>query len=96
VIKNADLRCNALGDLTSIFLVKQTQLEYAKFSVHFNIFYLLFTNVGFSIFIVFFFEKIGFFFFQDTIDMTENGGETKMSELFQRRYAYPLIVSILN
>ncbi|AAB70420.1 Similar to Beta integral membrane protein (gb/U43629). EST gb/N37585,gb/T43808,gb/,gb/AA395424 come from this gene [Arabidopsis thaliana] len=31
---------------------------------------------------------------RDTIDMTENGGETKMSELFQRRYAYPLIIGV--
>jgi hypothetical protein len=52
--------------------------------------------LGFQYLLFFFFEKIDLFFFQDTIDMTENGGETKMSELFQRRYAYPLIVSILN
>lgn len=26
--------------------------------------------------------------------MSEHEGETRMSELFQRRYAYPLIVSI--
>lgn len=26
--------------------------------------------------------------------MSEHEGETQMSELFQRRYAYPLIVSI--
>ncbi|KAL1204648.1 Sugar transporter ERD6 [Cardamine amara subsp. amara] len=31
---------------------------------------------------------------RDTIDMLENGGESRVTELFQRRYAYPLIIGV--
>lgn len=38
--------------------------------------------------------KFNIFRLQDTIEMSEVDGETRMSELFRRRYAYPLFVSV--